>query len=443
MAKNIIPANIEMEQTVLNCVMNNPMSIAEIAFLKPEHFYREAHQAIYTILFSFYEHSKAINTLSILDELEKTDKQEAIEALTEINFVQPYNRYDIADYAKIVLRKWTLRQLIKTSGEIAGRAYQEDDDALAYAEKALQDISKGIETKALSIGSEAINRLMTKIMEIRESNPNGKPTLPGIPTGFPYLNAIIGGFQKEKLYVVAGSPGQGKTALCFNFIDTAIRHGSNVLFFSLEMGEEELMTRWASMRAKVDSRKLSDNSFDKIEADALYDAWDELQKHGKQLIIDDTSGNNTIAMRSRAIQANAEHGIDMIVMDYIGIATVPHEERKFFSEKRLEVEEVVNCMKNLARELKIPVIALSQLNRASTKQERPTMQNLAESAAVERNANVVMLIHKDSEAIDGASEYNVNLIIDKNRSGSAATVPLRFVGKHTMFYAIKSESRDE
>lgn len=435
--EKLLPQNIQAEQAVLGCLLNDPQMITFIAdVLKPEHFYRDDYQVIYRAIATLYNQDKTADYITVSEELERADKLEVAGQLSGLmDGVVSFSSY-IEDYAQIVLNKWKHRELIRVAGDTAAQAYEEDPEALNNAEKALLNISKGIDTQRLVSGKDAMNAYMTKFLEM-----NGRQkgeVLSGISTGFPLLNSTIGGFEKSKLYVLAAVSGEGKTTLAFNFIDTAIKAKLNVLFFSLEMEKNELMQRWIAMRAKIDGKHLRDNNCDEDETARAIEASTIIAETGDQLTIDDTPGNTLTAMRSAAIRRHAEIGIDLIVMDYIGIAKVSNEERKFFSDRRLEVEEVVKGMKNLARELEIPVIALSQVNRETMKQadKLPGLHNLAESTAVENNANVVMFIHKDQEAEKDVSEYNVDLVVAKNRSGDKRSIPLRFVGPHTMFYPI-------
>jgi replicative DNA helicase len=438
--EKMLPQNIQAEEAVLGSLIIDAAAIPLVAdFLKPEHFYRDVHQVIYRTIATLYNQDQKADFITLSDELMRQDHLEAAGLVSGFVNEVPTS-LNIEYYAQIVLRTWKDRELIRVAGELAAQAYEQDIEALGNAEKALLDISKGIETKRLVSGGEAMNAYMSNFLAMNGQRKGD--VLSGINTGFPLLNSAIGGFEKSKLYVLAAISGEGKTTLAFNFIDTAIKAGLNVLFFSLEMEKHQIMQRWIAMRGKVDSKHLRDNNCDDEELERVIEAGTEIMATGDQLTIDDTPGNTLTAMRAAAIRRHAEIGIDLIVMDYIGIAKVSNEERKFFSDRRLEVEEVVKGMKNLARELEVPVIALSQVNRETMKQASnlPGLHNLSESAAVEHNANVVMFIHKDQEAEKDATEYNVNLVLAKNRDGDKRAVPLRFVGKHTMFYPVKNEN---
>lgn len=435
----ILPQNIEAEICVLGSIIFDPEAIVMVGdFLKPIHFYRDAHQTIYSTIISMYNRGEAVDFLTLCDELDRTHKLEAVgggSAISEMVNAVPTSA-NIEFYARIVVRNWTLRALIQASGEIAARAYAEDDEALMYGEKTLAEIARGNDPVRMVSGGEAANDYVTSVINLAGKGR----VLSGLPTGYPLLDVVIGGLERAKLYILAGSSGDGKTTVAFNIVDAVVQAGYRVLFFSLEMDRNELMQRWVSMRSCVNGNHLRDNTLTDEELERVISVGTELEATKHLLMIDDTPGNTTTAMRQRAVRLEAEQGLDLIVLDYIGIAKVPSEDRKFHNERRLEVEEVVTSMKNLARELNIPVIALSQLNRETKKQadKMPGLHNLAEAAAVENNANVVMLIHRDQEAEPDATEYNMDLVVDKNRSGRKARIRLRFVGAYTKVYPINS-----
>lgn len=449
--ENVLPQNIDAERGVLGSIIIDPEAMVEVVnSLQPEYFYRDTHQVIFRTILSLYKKRIPADYITLCDELERLEKFDAIGGISYITGLINHvpSSGNIGYYAHIVERTWSFRALIQAAGEIAAAGYEQQDDALALAEKKIFQISQGITGQPVRNHVDVIGDYMSSLMQLHEQHKNG--SLTGIPSGFPLLDIKLGGFRPSKMYVFAARPGDGKTALLLNFIDTAVASGCNVLFFSLEMDETELMQRWIAMRAHIDSKKLRDgrltddmDEMGNTEWDRVVLAHQEISTFPGKLFIDDTPGNTITAIKSKSLRMHTQHGIDMVCVDYLQMAKVAPEQNQRFKEKRLEIEEVSQELKNLSRELDIPVIALAQLNRDVDKRadRMPQLSDLKEASGIEQDANVVTFIHKSPDISKDETTYPVSLVIEKNRDGERGIVPLSYVGPYTKFYPIKDQER--
>lgn len=449
MKEKLLPQNIEAEQGVLGSIIIDPEAIVEVAdMLRPEYFYRDAHRTIYSVIHAFYKQRIPADSITLCDELERTEKLDAIGGASYINTLincVPTSG-NIKYYAQIVERTWTYRALIQAAGEIAAVGYEQQEHALIEAERKIFEISQGVSGQPVKDHVEIISDYMSSLMELHDKHKDG--SLTGIPSGFSLLDNKLGGFQPSKMYVFAARPGEGKTALLLNFIDKAVESNCNVLFFSLEMDETELMQRWIAMRAHIDSKKLRDghltdamDDMGRSEWERVINAHAEICNFPGRLFIDDTPGNNIAAIKSKALRVQAQHGLDMLCVDYLQMTKgFPGQTYK---EKRFEIEEVSQELKTLSRELKVPVIALAQLNRDVDKRadRMPQLSDLKEASGIEQDANVVTFIHKSPDISKDDTTYPVSLIVEKNRGADRGIVPLCYVGPYTKFYPVVEQGK--
>lgn len=442
--EKMLPQNIEAEMSVLGSIIIDPEAIAEVGdSLRTEYFYRDAHRTIYGVILALYKQRLPADFITLVDALERVDKLEEIGGasyLTSLINTVPTSG-NISYYANIVERTWTHRSLIAAAGEIANAGYEQEEHALLTAEKKIFEIGQGVSGQIIKDHVEIIGDYMTTLMELHEKHKDG--SLTGIPSGFPLLDKKLGGFQPAKMYVVAARPGEGKTAILLNFIDHAVECSCNVLFFSLEMDETELMQRWIAMRAHIDSTKLRDGHLTDDTDEMGYTEWERvINAHAEitnlpgKLYIDDTPGNNIAAIKSKAVRMQAKQGLDMVCVDYLQM--VKGFPTQHYKEKRFEIEEVSRELKNLSRELKVPVIALAQLNREVDKRadHMPQLSDLKEASGIEQDANVVAFIHKSPDISKDEITYPVSLVIAKNRAGEQGIIPLSYVGPYTKFYPL-------
>ncbi len=441
--EHLLPQNTEAEASILGAILIDPEAIVQvIEYLKPEHFYRAAHQTIFEAVCTLYNRREPADFINLGDELERNNKLEQVGGLSYITSLvnQVPTSGNIDYYGRIVERTSIFRQLIHGAGEIATNAYHQDENAVQFAESLIYKIRQGTATKAIVSHTDALARYQERISELLEQSRTGQVT--GIPTGYKYLDRLLGGLRPKKMLVLAARPGVGKTSMALNMANTAVKAGYHVLFFSLEMDEEELMQRWVSMEAGIDSTKLRDGKLTYEEEERVSEAIVRLANLKGQLWIDDTCGLSHTAMRSKAMRMQLEHGIDLIIVDYLQLAKAGENERQR-QDRRLEVEEVSRNLKGIARDMCVPVLALAQLSRAVEQRASkiPQLSDLREAGGIEQDADVVMFIHKDDEIAKDAPEYTVNLMIEKHRSGPVGFVPLHFIAALTKYVTVTPEGK--
>jgi replicative DNA helicase len=443
--EKMLPSSIEAEIALLGCLLIDPASLVQVLdSLKPEHFYREANRLVYEAMIRLFNRQEPIELLLLSEELERSG---CMDALGGPGYVAqlvngPSTSRNIEAYAHTIEKKWTYRQLVAAAGTIAQSSYSEEDDALEQAEGVVYKIRHGSGvSKAVAKHIDVLGRYMGSLLDLHDQAARG--ALVGIPTGFAKLNKLIGGFRKKKFWILAGRPGDGKTAAALCIADAGVRSGCNILIFSLEMDEEELMGRWVAMIAKVDSTHLRDGQFDetatdmegRTEWDRVIEAEEEIRNLPGKLLIDDTPGNTDTAMRSKAIRMQSEYGLDLIIVDYLQYVKVAQDGRKL-ENRRLEVEEVSRNLKNLARELDVPILALAQLSREveGRANHRPQLSDLREAGGIEQDCDGAMFLYPDPNRNPDDPSWNVDLLIEKHRNGARGVVQLHYIGAYTRFY---------
>lgn len=442
-----LPNNIEAERSVLgSIILGSDMLEQVIPFLKPEDFYRPAHRLIYAAILQLHERREAADFLTLADELERRnitlfpDKDNATYLSDMVEGVPTSDNAE--DYGRIVERTSVHRSLIRISGEIANAAYRQEEDAVQRAEELIFQLGQGKRGNPISNHVEALQRYWDQLEALHEQNSNG--VLTGVPTGYKVLNKLLGGFRSSKLYILAARPGDGKTALSLNFAYEAIKRGCQILFFSIEMDEGELMQRLTAIESKVDALHLRDATFeDPDEWGLVIEGMARLQATPGKLWTDDTPANDIVAMRAKARAEQAKHGLDMIIVDYLQLAKAGGTYEHKAENRRLEVERVSRELKEMARELKVPVLALAQLNRdvESRANRMPQLSDLREAGGIEQDCDVAMFIYRDPVIPKEAPEYDISLMIEKHRGGPKGVVNLHFVGAHTRFYPQESQLR--
>lgn len=421
------PQNLEAEQGVLGSILlDNEVLHDIIPILKAEHFYRDSHQIIYRAIRELYDQAKALDSITLEEELrrrDELDKVGGLDGILQILGSVPHAanaRY----YAQIVREKAVARELIETANEILRDGYSNTftaEELLTAAERRVFAIAEeqvsGDTVELKDVIADAMARIDTRVA--------AKHPLTGVGTGFLDLDDITGGFQGAQLIIVAARPSMGKTAFALNICENAaIDQRLGVLFVSLEMGQLELAERLLCARARVDGHKLRTgkglNHHDMIQ---LSRGYEELRS-GAPLMIDDTPARNMLQVTANARRLRLRHKIGLIVVDYIQL--VDSEEAR--DSRQEQIAKISRRLKTLARELDVPVIALSQLNRAVENREdrRPRMADLRESGAIEQDADMVLLLHRP-EYYDPNDQPGVaEVIIAKNRNGATGTVPLKF-----------------
>ncbi len=430
-----IPANMEAERAVLGALMIDPDAIIKIAnFLRPEDFYRERHAWIYAAMFSLNERHEPLDYVTLVDELERRGQLEDIGGpayVTDLIAGTPTAIY-VDHYARIVERTAVLRRLIAAAGKIAELAYDESQEVDEVVDRAEQ-IVFGVSESRIHRDLMPIRAIMTNVVERIDFLTRNRDTLMGVPTGFTMLDRLLGGFQKSDLIILAGRPGMGKTSFGLSISQNAAkRYGARVAIFSLEMSNEQLVQRLLSMETGIDSHRLRLGDVHEDEWPILLEAANLLA--GTAIFIDDTPAASVTEIRTKARRLYAEHGLDIILIDYMQLMSGQSGGRN--ENRQQEISYISRSLKSLARELNVPVIACSQLSRAveSRSDKRPMLSDLRESGSIEQDADVVLFIYRDDYYEEDTERQNIaDVLIAKHRHGSTGTVSLYFRKELTQF----------
>ena len=436
-----LPQNIEAEKCVLGSIIIDSEAITLVAdFLKPSDFYRNEHRVIYSAMMSLYARHEPADFQIITEVLERDNKLDEVGGFSYLMSLmnEVPTSGNIEHYARIVQKKAEKRELIRASMMIAQMAYNEDDDAVLKAEELVHAISQGKSIARVTSLKDAANRFMTKLNDLHENRRKGVIT--GVPTGFTGLDHVLGGFQPSDLITIAARPAVGKTSLVLNFALRIIKDtshlGQKIMMFSLEMGEEQLMRRLFSMEATVNQTRLRNGDIEDDEWARLIGAMDAF--NNERMWIDDTPAISLTEMRSRARRIQSEHGLDLILVDYMQLMRGSVENNKH-ENRTQEVSAISRGLKELARELNVPVIALAQLSRAveARADKTPQLSDLRESGSIEQDSDVVMFIHQDTSQEIKENGYVLNLIIAKHRNGPIGVETLWFTPHLTKFSNIE------
>ncbi|GER88293.1 replicative DNA helicase [Dictyobacter vulcani] len=432
--EKLLPQNVEAECGVLGSIIIDPEAIVQVAdFLMAEDFYRDAHRTIYETILQLYEQREAADFITICDELERKSKLEEVGGASYITSLinQVPTSGNIEYYGRIVERTAILRRLIHAAGEIAATAYEEGDAAIALdkAEKLIFGISQRHARADFSSLSELLGDYMTKLDQLHER----RGTVVGVPTGFTDLDRLTGGLQKSDLIILAARPAVGKTSLCLSLAHNAsVKHKKSIAIFSLEMSKEQLVQRLLSMDAAIDQQRLRTGWIEDDEWERIVFAMGTLAE--ANIWLDDTAGISTMEMRSKARRLQAEHGIDMIIVDYLQLMQSSAGKRN--DNRVQEISEISRNLKGLARELDVPVMALAQLSRAveSRQSKVPQLSDLRESGSIEQDADLVMFIYRDDVYNPESERKNIaDIIVAKHRNGPVGEVSLYFQASQTRF----------
>ena len=401
MEERVPPQNIEAEQSVLGAMLIDKEAIAKATeILSAEDFYREAHRVIFSAMLEIYNKNEAVDMITVTDILRRDNKLEDVGGIAYITSLANVvlTAANVKYHAEIVAEKSVLRQLVKVSTEIAAMGYEANDEVgvlLDTAESRILEISNR-KKRADFTPISAV--LMDSVQNI-EKLLNNKGGLTGIPTGFNDLDKLTSGLHPSDFIILAARPSMGKTALALNIVqNVALRAHKrvggdprSVAFFSLEMSKEQLVNRMLCAEANIDSQRLRIGEMKEDDWTHLWDACDVMSK--AKIYIDDTAGITVMDMRSRARRLKAEHGLDLIVVDYLQLMQGSGK-RNTSGDRQQEVSEISRSLKALARELDVPVLALSQLSRGveARQVKRPMLSDLRESGSLEQDADSVAFL---------------------------------------------------
>lgn len=429
---NIPPQNTEAEISVLGAVLLDKDAIIKIAdIISADDFYKDAHGKIFGAMLSLYEHREPIDVITLTNKLEDMNELDRIGGGSYIASLASSvpSAANIIHYAKIVADKSILRRLIHASGDITELAFREEKEIPEILDKAEQAVF-AVSQKHTKGSFIVIGDILTDSFERLDELHKNKDKLRGVPTGFRDLDNLLAGLQPSDLVILASRPSMGKSSLAINMAQhVAIHEGIPVAIFSLEMSKEQLVDRLLAAEANIDSWKLrnanlSDNDFQKIG-----EAMARLSE--APLYFDDSVGINVMEMRTKARRLQSEHGLGLIIIDYLQLM------QGNGSQNRVEeVSDISRSLKGLARELNVPVLALSQLSRAVENRPSriPQLADLRESGSIEQDADVVMFIYRDDYYDKDSEKKNIaDILIRKHRNGPVGQVELYFKPEQMLF----------
>jgi replicative DNA helicase len=409
--EKLLPQNIEAECGVLGSIIIDPEAIVQVSdFLHPDDFYRDAHHTIYEVILQLYEEHEPADFITICDELERHNKLEEVGGASYITSLinQVPTSGNVEFYGRIVERTAILRRLIHAAGQIAAIAYEEGDAdiALDKAEQLIFQISQRHARSDFSHMRDILAEYMNKLDQLHERHGS----IVGVPTGFTDLDRLTGGLQKSDLIVLAARPGIGKTSLAMSMAhNAALKYHNSVAFFSLEMSKDQLAQRLLSMDSGIDQQRLRTGRIEEEEWERIVYAMDTLSE--ANIWIDDTASITPLEMRSKSRRIHAQHGIDLIIVDYLQLMQATIGGKR--NENRVqEISEISRSLKGLARELNIPVLALAQLSRAveSRQSKVPQLSDLRESGCLAGETPVYLPdsgTYKPIEQLVGQSGFRV------------------------------------
>ena len=432
------PQDIDAEKSVLGAVLIDSTSINLVAeFLKAEHFYAREHQLIYGAMITLFEKQQPIDVVTIQDELKKTDSLKQIGGknyLSDLINAVPTSAY-IEQYGRIVKNHFVKRKLIQMSSRLVEKSFDTKGDV----KKLLDDA----ETEIFALSQEHLHRDFIELKEVLaesferlEEFVKKGSHLRGVSTGFIDLDTKLAGMQDSNLLILAARPGIGKTTMALNIaLQAATKNKTPVGFFSLEMSKEELVDRLLVGQADIDAWRLKTGRLSEDDYKRLTEAMGDLSE--APIFIDDTPGSSILEMRTKARKLMMEKGIKLLIVDYLQLI----DAGKRFDSRVNEVSFVSQNLKNLARELKIPVLALSQLSRAVEQRgtRKPQLSDLRDSGGIEQDADVVMFLYLEQETEDILDQNKkiVKLYIAKHRNGATGEMDLMFRGDRVKFYSVE------
>ena len=445
--ERIPPQNIEAEQAVLGSVFLEADAIVEaMEYISDQDFYRRSHQLIFQTMLTLNERNEAIDVITVKDQLESLNLLEDIGGLnylTELALVVP-TAANVAHYAKIVEQKSLLRNLIATATDIVTKGFEQSDSVetiLDEAEKRILEVSEKRNRSGFLSISDVLNTSFAEIERLSRVDE----AITGLPTGYHALDKMTAGLQAEELIILAARPAVGKTAFALNIAqNVGTKTDKGVAIFSLEMGAESLVNRMLCAEGTIEASHLRTGQLTEEEWSNLIMAMGSLSK--SNIYIDDTPGIKITEIRAKCRKLAQEKGnLGLILIDYLQLIEGTGRENR-----QQEVSEISRQLKKLAKELKVPVIALSQLSRGVEQRQdkRPVLSDIRESGSIEQDADIVAFLYRDDyyqrdsdEDAEEREENNViEVIIEKNRSGSRGTVELLFIKEYNKFSSITNRT---
>lgn len=439
----IPPQSLDSERAVLGSIMLRPGAIHEVTdVIDAESFYAAKHKDIWNIMLELSSRGEPIDMLSVSQKLSERNQLDSIGGmnyLTELTNSVPAST-NIRHYADIVYKKYILRSIIEAGDDISVIGFKENVEnvyeALDQAEKRIMGISSPSRGKTFTSLKDTLPEAWNRLEKLHET----RGQLRGIPTGFHDLDQYLAGLQKSDLIILAARPSMGKTTLALDIArQAASNHGTPTVIFSLEMSSQQLVDRMLAAESRVNAWNLrTGNLSTEKDFSQIRDSLDRLAK--APIFIDDQAGNSIVRMRSVCRRIQAEHGVGLIIVDYLQLMSTS----KNYDSMVNQVTEISRSLKGLAKEFDAPVIALSQLSRAvEARGGKPRLSDLRDSGSIEQDADVVMFIHREDKGKDESEKTNIaEILIEKHRNGPVGRVELYFDEKTTTFMTIEKNNMD-
>lgn len=441
----IPPQNTDAEQCVLGSILIEDGALLKVVeIIQPEDFYKESHGIIYSTMIDLFDHNEPQDLITVHNALTKSGKLETAGGsvyLAELTETVPVAS-NVDYYARIVRDKAVLRRLIQKSSDIATMCYEEAgdvDDILENAEGAIFELSQSKIKQAFSPLKDVLKNSIKKVEDLYEK----KELITGVSSGFTELDKLTAGFQSSDLVIIAGRPSMGKTAFALNIAQhAAVQNGVPAAIFSLEMSMEQLALRMLCSEAMVDAHKVRTGFLGKEDWPRLINAAGNLSQ--APIFIDDTPALSVLEMRAKARRLKSDQDIGLVIVDYLQLM----QGRAGTERREQEISEISRSLKAMAKELDVPVLALSQLNRKveDRPNKRPQMSDLRESGAIEQDADVIAFIYRDevyNRDEDNPRRGKAEIIVAKQRNGPTGTILLAFVGKFSSFGNLANEQLPE
>ncbi|MFO7302347.1 MAG: replicative DNA helicase [Acidobacteriota bacterium] len=437
-----LPHNLEAEKCVLGAILINNHAFNQAAeVIDAADFYRDAHRRIFEKMVVLSERSEPIDLVTLKDELLRSGELDDVGGPAYISSLTDGvpRSANVEHYARIVKERSTLRRLIQSATDVLARAYDAEEDADQLLDEAERSIFQIAENRMRS-GFVRIGELVDSGYQMIETLQAQRGLVTGVPSGFVDLDEMTSGFQKSDLIIVAARPAMGKTSFVLNIaMNAATQADKSIGIFSLEMSKEQLFMRLLTSEARVDQHRFRGGFLGEQDYARLVDAFARL--HDAKVFIDDTPSIGILEMRAKCRRLKMEHGLDMIVVDYLQLM----QGRGRFDNRQQELASISRSLKILAKELDVPIIALSQLSRATETRSdhRPQLSDLRESGALEQDADIVMFIFREEMypvegQVNPESEGVAEIIVGKQRNGPTGTVKLAFLKQYTRFENLAS-----
>ena len=436
------PQNISAEQATLGSIILDKDSILNcIEILQPEDFYRNAHQVIYQCALDLFEKNQAVDLVTLTEELNTQKQLEEVGGasyLTTLMSSVP-TAANVVYYAKIVEQKAVLRKLINHATQIVTMGYEEQEDARILLDKA-ENLIFDVSQQKVEHSFSPIKDLLTESFEKIEDLYHRDNFITGVPTGFIELDEITTGFQPSELVIMAGRPSMGKTALCLNIAqNAAMQHKIPVAIFSLEMSKAQIVQRMLCSEARIDTHALRRGRMPEEDWPKLSMAAGRLS--AAPIFIDDTAGISPLEIKAKSRRLKARHDLGLILIDYLQLIQTGLK----IENRQQEISQISRSLKGLARELNVPVIAVSQLSRAVEQRtiQRPRLSDLRESGAIEQDADVVAFLYREEYYKPKSSKKGIaEVIVSKQRNGPTGTLELAFLKEYTRFENLARTSEE-